>query len=186
MKSILADKLISICESNYEQNPYDTYGIDNLTEEQRIQVESELIKHFEFDRIVWTELPAGLTADKTTPFVVETTKISDTANPKYTGKVGYVYKVFFTPKMYDPTSLYKPVKDGCDFAPITYNPETFEPNRSITLTWSPEFPQDIDAPQRTYEDDNQMIRDMLEKVLSNPEEYKPEAYRGCGVRFAAI
>jgi len=190
MKSTLAEKLMSICAPNapLENNHSldNTFGIDNLTEEQRIQVESELIKHFEFDRIVWTELPAGLTADKTTPFVVETIKISDTANPKYTGKVGYVYKVFFTPKMYDPTSLYKPVKDGCVFAPTIYSPETFVPKQSITLTWSPEFPQDIDAPQRTYEDDKQMIRDMLEKVLSNPEEYKPEAYRGCGVRFVAI
>jgi hypothetical protein len=31
-----------------------------------------------------------------------------------------------------------------------------------------------------------MIRDMLEKVLDNPEEYRPKGYIGCLVRFAAI
>ena len=88
--------------------------------------------------------------------------------------------------MYDPKSLHEPVKDGCVFAPTIYNPETFEPKQSITLTWSPEFPQDINAPERTYEDDKQMIRNMLEKVLNNPEEYRPEGYRACIVRFAAV
>jgi hypothetical protein len=82
--------------------------------------------------------------------------------------------------------MYKPVKDGCVFAPITFNPETFEPKQSITLTWSPEFPQDIDAPKRTYEDDKQMIRNMLEKVLDNPEEYRPMGYTGCTLRYAVL
>lgn len=88
--------------------------------------------------------------------------------------------------MYEPGELYQPVKDGCVFAPIVYNPETFEPKQSITLTWSPEFPQDINAPKRTYEDDKQMIREMLEKVLDNPEEYRPIGYIGCLVRYEAV
>ena len=189
MKTKLAEKLMSICAPNapLENNHSldNTFGIDNLTEEQRIQVEAELIKHFDFERIVWMDLPSGLTEDKTTPIVAKSIKISDD-DPKYPGKVGYVYKVLFTPKIYDPKSLHEPVKDGCVFAPIIYNPETFEPKQSITLTWSPEFPQDINARKRTYEDDKQMIRDMLEKVLNNPEEYRPEGYRGCIVRFAAV
>ena len=129
------------------------------------------------------ELPTGLTEDGAT-IVAQTIKIYDTENPKYTGQVGYVYKIFFTPKMYDPMDLYKPVKDGCVFAPTTYDPETFTPTKSITLTWSPEFLQDTVAPPRTYEDDKQMIRDMLEKVLTNPDEYMPVGHRACGVRFA--
>jgi hypothetical protein len=183
MKTELAEKLMSIYAPNapLENN----FGIDNLTEEQRIQVEAELIKHFDFEKIVWMELPSGLTEDKTTPIVVKAYKITND-DPKHTGKVGYVYKVLFTPKMYDPKSLHEPVKDGCVFAPTIYNPETFEPKQSITLTWSPEFPQDINAPERTYEDDKQMIRNMLEKVLNNPEEYRPEGYRACIVRFAAV
>ena len=188
MKTELAEKLMSICAPNapLENNHSldNTFGIDNLTEEQRVQVEAELIKHFEFERVVWMELPSGLTEDKTTPIVAMSIKISDNDNPTYKHKVGYVYKLAFTPTMYEPGDLYRPVKDGCVFAPIMYDPNTFTPTQSITLTWSPEFPQDINAPKRTYEDDKQMIRDMLEKVLSNPEEYRPEGYRGCLVRFA--
>lgn len=182
MKSNLTEKLLSICEGNSNQ----AFGINNLTEEQRIQIEAELIKHFEFDKIVWMDLPSGLTEDKKTPFVVKSLKISDSDNSTYKHKVGYVYTISFTPKMYDPGEMYKPVKDGCVFAPTTYNPETFEPKQSITISWSPDFPQDIDAPARTYEDDKQMIRNMLEKVLDNPEEYRPIGYIGCLIRFAAI
>jgi hypothetical protein len=132
------------------------------------------------------ELPSGLTEDKTTPIVAKSIKISDSENPTYKHKVGYVYTISFTPKIYEPEEMYKPVKDGCVFAPITFNPETFEPKQSITLTWSPEFPQDIDAPKRTYEDDKQMIRNMLERVLDNPEEYRPMGYTGCTLRYAVL
>ena len=181
MKSNLTEKLLSICGNSMEG-----FSINNSTEEQRVQVEAELIKHFEFDKIVWMSLPSGLTEDGKTPFVAKSLKISDSDNPTYKHKVGYVYTVNFTPKMYEPGEMYKPVKDGCVFAPTTYNPETFEPKQSITISWSPDFPQDIDAPQRTYEDDKQMIRDMLEKVLNNPEEYRPKGHTACLIRFAAI
>lgn len=182
MKSNLTEKLLSICKGNSNQ----AFGINDLTEEQRIQIEAELIKHFEFDKIVWMSLPSGLTEDGKTPFVVKSLKISDSDNPTYKHKVGYVYTVTFTPKIYDPGEMYKPVKDGCVFAPTTYNPETFEPKQSITISWSPDFPQEIDAPVRTYEDDKQMIRNMLEKVLDTPEEYRPKGHIGCLIRFAAI
>ena len=181
MKLNLTEKLLSICGNSMED-----FSIKNSTEEQRIQVEAELIKHFEFDKIVWMDLPIGLTEDKKTVISAESLKISDSDNPTYKHKVGYVYTVTFTPKMYEPGEMYKPVKDGCVFGPIVYNPETFEPKQSITISWSPEFPQDIDAPVRTYEDDKHMIRDMLEKVLDNPEEYRPKGHIGCLVRFAAI
>ena len=187
MKSNLTEKLLSICESadkTYGCN--DIQGITQLTEEQRVQVEVELIKHFEFDKIVWMDLPTGLTEDKKIAISAKSLRISYSDNPTYKHKVGYVYTISFTPKIYSPGEMYKPVKDGCVFGPIVYNPETFEPKQSITLTWSPEFPQDLDAPVRTYEDDKQMIRNMLEKVLDNPEEYRPEGYIGCLIRLAAV
>ena len=181
MKSNLTEKLLSICG-----NSMGGFSINNSTEEQRTQVEAELIKHFEFDKIVWMDLPSGLTEDEKTAISVKSLKISDLDNPTYKHKVGYVYTISFTPKMYEPGEMYKPLKDGCVFAPTTYNPETFEPKQSITISWSPDFPQDIDAPVRTLEDDKQMIRDMLEKVLNNPEEYRPKGYIGCLIRFAAV
>jgi len=187
MKSNLTEKLLSICGSADKAYGYNNIEeITQLTEEQRDQVEAELIKHFEFDKIIWMELPAGLTEDKQKAIVAKSIKISDSDNTTYKHKVGYIYTLNFTPKMYEPGEMYKPVKDGCVFGPIVYNPETFEPKQSITISWSPEFPQNIDGPIKTYEDDKQMIRDMLEKVLDNPEEYRPIGYTGCIVRFAAV
>ena len=185
MKSNLTEKLLSICGSADKTYGYnDIKSIIQLTEEQRIEVESLLIDNLGFDRIVWVGLPAGLTEDGEKAFVVKTTKIAGTyEEPPHKGKVGYVYTILFTPKMYEPGELYQPVKDGCVFAPATYNPETFEPKQSITLTWSPWSP---DSPQRTYEDDKQMIREMLEKVLDNPEEYRPIGYTGCLIRYEAV
>jgi len=187
MTTELTKKLMSICAPNapLENNHSldNTFGIDNLTEEQRIQVEAELIKHFEFSRIVWMQLPSGL-SENNEPIVAKSVKLAGEENLKHPGEVGYVYKVLFTPVMYDPIELHTPVKDGCVFAPTIYDPATFEPKQSITITWSPDFPQDIDAPKRTYEDDKQMIRDLLEKVLTNPEEYRPKGFRACIVRYA--
>ncbi len=97
METELTKKLMSICAPNAPiENDLSLtqFGIDNLTEEQRIQVEAELIKHFDFERIVWMELPVSLTEDETTPIVVQSYKTSN-CDPKHTGKVGYVYKVFF-------------------------------------------------------------------------------------------
>lgn len=186
MKSNLTEKLLSICGSADKVYGYNdsSESITKLTEDQRVQIETELIKHFEFDKIVWMMLPSGLTEDKTKPIVAKSIIISDSDNPTYKHKVGYIYTISFTPKMYEPGEMYRPVKDGCVFSPIVYNPETFEPKQSITISWSPEFPQDLDTPPRTYEDDKQMIRDMLEKVLNNPEEYRPAGYTGCIVRYA--
>lgn len=188
MKSNLTNKLLSICGSTDKVYGYNdnSKSITKLSEEQRIQVETELIKHFEFDKIIWMQLPSGITEDSKTAYAAKSIKISDSDNPTHKHKVGYVYTISFTPKMYEPGEMYKPVKDGCVFAPITYNPETLEPKQSITLTWSSKFPQDIDAPKRTYEDDKQMIRNMLERVLDNPEEYRPIGYTGCILRYAAL
>ena len=38
-------------ELSNDNNPDNTFGIDNLTDQQRTQVEEELIKHFKFERI---------------------------------------------------------------------------------------------------------------------------------------
>jgi len=103
MKSNLTEKLLSICgdaDKTYGCN--DTESITQLTEEQRIQVEAELINHFEFDKIVWMEFQSGLTEDKTTPIVAKSIRISDSDNPTYKHKVGYIYTLSFTPEEYRP------------------------------------------------------------------------------------
>ena len=179
MKSNLTNRLLEICGSAEQ-----TFGIKNLTEEQRLQIETELIQRYDFSKIVWMKLPTGLTEDESRAIVVQTIKIIDSEDRKHSGQIGYVYTIAFSPKLYEPEELTRPVKDGCVFAPVVYDPKTYEPTLSITLTWSPEFPQDVDAPKRTYEDDKQMIRDLLEKVLENPEDYRPTGYVAGILRYA--
>ena len=186
MKSNLTEKLLSICgDASKTYGCFDSTVIIKLTEEQRIEVETELIKHLGFNKIVWMDLPAGLTEDGEKAIVMKTYKMSDVEEPPHKGKVGYVYTIFFTPKMYDPMEMYQPVKDGCVFSPIVYNPETFEPTQSITLTWSPEFAQDFPI-HNSEEVMKQTFRDQLEKVLANPEEYRPVGHVACCIRYAVV
>ena len=188
MKSVLAEKLLSICLVDGElPDSYDivasTFGIDTLTEEQRTQVEEELMKHFEFSEIVWMKLPAELGEDGER-ILASTRKITNSADPKYPGKVGHVYNMTFTPIMYDPADLHTPIKDGGVIAPLLIDPLAMLPKRSVTIEWLPEFPQDIDNPQ-TWEDQKKIVRDKLEAILENPHEYTPQGHRGCLLRFAA-
>ena len=164
-------------------------GGHTIVEMSKIQKElvEELLKnHFKFKQVDWMELPTGL--DKNgNPIVAKTIKLDDKENPTYEDKTAYVHQILFTPKMYDPTSFIKtPAKDGCTFGPLIYNPENFEPSRTITLTFNPTFPQDINSKEDQTETMKQQLRDKLEKVLQNPDEYMPEAFRGCLVRMAVV
>jgi len=190
MKSELAQRLLEICTKDVDDLSNDPLGHwnksefnpKNLTKEQVLQVEEELIKHCEFERIVWMQLPADLD-ENGEPVIAKSRKItSRETDVTHPGKVGYVYSLVFLPMMYDYEALHTPVKDGCVLAPITYNPTSLLPKRSITIEWSPEFPQDIDNPQ-TWEDQKKVLHDKLEAVLENPEEYKPNGYRGCLIRY---
>ena len=169
----------------YKQEPNPGgYNVVALTDEQMQQVEQLVIDHYKVKKVLWMEIPSGLTEDGEQAIVAQTHKLLDT-DILYEGKTAYVYQILFTPKMYDPKTIHQPVKDGCTFGPLLYNPETFEPSRSITITFSPTFPQDIDSKEDQEQVMKQFLHDKLDKVLTNPEEYIPEAFRGCMLRFAA-
>jgi hypothetical protein len=186
MKSNLTEKLLSICgDADKTYGYFDSEFFIKLTEEQRIQVESELIKSLGFSKVVWMDLPSGLSEGGAKAIAVKTTRILDQETPPHKGQVGYVHTIMFTPKMYEPGEMYKPVKDGCVFGPIVYNPETFEPTQSITLTWSPEFAQDFPT-NNNEEMLKQTLIERLEKVLDNPEEYRPNGFIGCLLRYTAV
>ena len=168
----------------YKQEPNPGgYNVVALTDEQIQQVEQLVIDHYKVKKVLWMEIPSGLTEDGEQAIVAQTHKLLDT-DILYEGKTAYVYQILFTPKMYDPKTIHQPVKDGCTFGPLLYNPETFEPSRSITITFSPTFPQDIDSKEDQEQVMKQFLHDKLDKVLTNPEEYMPEAFRGCMLRFA--
>ena len=160
-------------------------GGHNVVEMSKVQREltEQLLKdHFKLQEINWMALPSGI--DKNgKPIVAQTHKLLDT-DILYEGKTAYIYMILFSPKMYDLKSMHEPVKDGCTFGPLVYNPENFEPSRTITLTFNPAFPQDIDSKENQDEIMRQSLRDKLEKVLSNPEAYMPEASRVAFIRMA--
>lgn len=170
----------------YKQEPtLGGYGVVALTDEQRHQIEQLVIDHFKVEKVLWMELPAGMAEDGEQPVVAQTHKLTDSDYKTYEGKTAYMYQILFSPKMYDPKTIHQPVKDGCTFGPLLYNPETFEPSRSITITFSPTYPQDIDSEEDQDKVMKQSLHDKLDKVLANPEEYMPEAFRECMLRFAA-
>ena len=158
--------------------------IAEMSKVQRELTEQILKEHFKLKEINWMQLPSGLDKDGKT-IVAQTHKLADN-DILYDGKTAYVYMILFSPKMYDPAVIYKPVKDGCTFGPLVYNPENFEPSRTITLTFNPTFPQDIDSKEDQDEMMKQSLRSKLEKVLSDPESYMPEANRVALIRMAVV
>ena len=161
------------------------HGIDTvteLTEQQKQQAEQLLKDHFKFKEVEWID-HVGEAGKPGKVVETTTTKLGDN-NVTYEEKTGYIYQILFTPRVYDPKTVYNAVKDGCTITPMFYNPETFTPYRKIVLTWSPEQAQDFPV-TNSEEVMKQTLRDQLEKVLANPEEYMPEGIRGVMVRFAA-
>lgn len=160
------------------------HGMDivtELTEQQKQQAEQLLKDHFKFKEIKWINHVGGA-GEPGKAVETATTKLGDN-NVTYENKTGYIYQILFTPRVYDPKTIYEPVKEGCAMTPMVYNPETFTPYRRIILTWSPELAQDFSV-NNSEEVMKQTLRDQLEKVLANPKEYMSESTRGVMVRFA--
>ena len=176
MKSIIAEKLIEICGIDNEHG----YGIDNLTARQLKAVESVLIEYLKFDRIEWLESSVEY-IEGVHQIVVHTMKLADNNPPTYENKIGYIYKVMFSPVMYDRTAYVKPVKNGCSITPVVYNPINFQPTKHIMLSWNPEG--------SGVDDDGRIKLELMDKlydILKNPEEYMQKGYRSVLLRFAAV
>jgi hypothetical protein len=160
------------------------YDVIALTDEQKLQVEQLVIDHYKVKKVLWMQIPSGITEYGEQAVVARTHKLVDTDYETYEGKTAYVYQILFSPKMHDPKTVHDAVKDGCTMTPMVYNPETFTPYRKIVLTWSPEQAQDFPV-NNSEEVMKQTLRDQLEKVLANPEDYMHEGFRACMLRFAA-
>ena len=178
MKSILAEKLINICGTDNDHG----YGINNLTARQLKEVEAVLIRYLEFSRIEWVDLPRVAFPGRSSQ-ACQTVKLTDDIST-YKGKIGYVYKVCFTPIMFDVTEYQK-----CDnsISPVVYDPTTFEPKRYITLSYSPSTTDLAEYPNTsTFEPEvKSQLRDQLDDILRNPEKYQQSGYRAALLRFFA-
>lgn len=111
-------------------------------------------------------------------YTPNTIKLSDLT--EFKGRC-YLLSLAITPEMYDPNQLIKPVKNGAAIGPTIYDPSTFEPIKHILLTWSPEVVQDI-LNIDTEQEQRQILHNLLDDVLDNPEEYKTKGMRHVLVR----
>jgi len=158
--------------------------VTEMSKVQRELAEQILKDHFRFKQVKWIKASGGSYDGKA--ITVSTRKLADNDFTTYEGKTAYVYQIMFSSKMYDPNPHIKhPVKDGCTFGPLVYNPENFEPSRTISITYNPTYA--LDFPFNNSEEGmKQTLRDQLEKVLANPEDYMPEGLRVCMVRMAVV
>lgn len=201
MEKGISQRLLDICTNGEELDDSSIgyphgFGINNLSAKQLKEVEYELIKHFKLTRIVWMEEPVQKLEGGENVIMAKSVKLSDEENTRFENSVAYVHQVTFTPKVFDPSKLHTPVKDGCVMTPLLYNPTNFEPYRSITLTWSPEMPQTINivdgkAVVNMSQDEEEAklklkLVDTLGKVLSNPKDYEPPCIRMCIVRMTTV
>lgn len=180
----LTKELMDICNVTLddEASQKTVYGVNVLSKEQRILIEEKLIEHFEFRKVIWISLPVAISEEGKKVNVL--TFKADAQTNKYPGKVAYVYTISFTTKIYDPSRIRTPVKDGCVISPVIYDPVNFEPYRSITLTWNPEKIQDMIVALDKVKILKQHMHDLLDKVLDNEKEYLPEASIYGMIRFA--
>ena len=164
------------------------YGVDNLTQTQITSVENLLKEHFGFSKIEWMDLPAGVIINSLGEEMAVATRtklVGDTPTDDLKGRTCYFYQIVYSPTIYDPKDIATPVKDGMVISPLLYNPATFEPSRKITIEWKPEdLFHEKDIQPITWEDEKTYLRDKLEALLANPEDFKPKGRRGLMLRFA--
>ena len=110
-------------------------------------------------------------------YSVKTYKVVE--GQKFGGK-GFLLSMAFTPQMYNPDTIHKPVKDGACITPTIYNPNTFEPLKKIVLEFSPERVQD--GISNHDELIRQELHELLDKVMDSPNDYMVKGERYILVR----
>jgi hypothetical protein len=183
----ITEKLLAIT-GEYEGTEYYNYGLSNLTKEQLTLVEELLKEHLGFGKIEWIELPAAAVKNskgEEVAVVAKTRKLSDDSTDEYKGRTCYLYKVLYSPIIYDSIDMYKPVKDSMVMSPLLYNPHTYEPYRTLAISWKPEdLFHEKEIQSITWEDEKTYLREKLETLLANPEDYKLAGKRAVLIRYA--
>ena len=183
----ITEKLLAIT-GEYEGTEYYNYGLSNLTKEQLTLVEELLKEHLGFGKIEWIELPAAAVKNskgEEVAVVAKTRKLSDDSTDEYKGRTCYLYKVLYSPIIYDSIDMHKPVKDSMIMSPLFYNPHTYEPYRTLAISWKPEdLFHEKEIQSITWEDEKTYLREKLETLLANPEDYKLVGKRAVLIRYA--
>ena len=143
----------------------------------------------ECESLEFLKYPITYRSEDDKNLVVNNYKVDDKI--KFKGKC-YLLSLALTPEMYDPNKINEPVKDGAAMTPTMYDPKTFIPSKKIILSFSPERAQNLKFTKKWYQfwkkESNpevyikKELRDLLDKVLNNPEEYRVKGERGVMVR----
>lgn len=130
----------------------------------------------ECNELIILKLPTITENESKKIITAETFRLGE--NQKFKGKC-YLLSMSLTPIMYDPTTLNKPVLDGCLITPTLYDPQTFEPKKKIIMEFSPELLQDGKQDDESFK---AQLRERFNHVLNNPKKYTPKGTRGVIVR----
>ena len=183
----ITEKFLSIT-GEYEGNEYYNYGLSNLTKEQLTLVEELLKEHLGFNKIEWIDLPAAAVKNskgEEVAVIAKTRKLSDDPTDEHKGRTCYLYKVLYSPIIYDPIDMHRPVKDSMVMSPLMFNPYTYEPYRTLAISWKPEdLFHEKEIQPITWEDEKAYLREKLEILLANPEDYKLVGKRVVLIRYA--
>lgn len=87
-----------------------------------------------------------------------------------------VISIFLTPEVCNPKNMYEPVKDGCVITPVVYDTMTFEPRRRITIEYK------VPTPYENILQHSKHLHELLDKVLTHPEEYQSKTDRYVCIR----
>jgi len=180
LKELLFETLSSKVENENVEPHFFNYRKDTLYGKKDLEpIKDKILQLPEFSGLTSLEIvDTPLVELDGRPIVIPTFKLGDVS--KFKGK-GYILSIALLPEMYDPKTLYEPVKDGAAITPALYDPKTFEPKKKIILEFSPEMAQDLqmangEAILRQH------LHDLLDKVLDNPEYYRVKGERPVIVR----
>ncbi len=102
---------------------------------------------------------------------------------KFKEKV-YLYSIFLTPAIYEPSDFIKPIKDDVCITPILYTPGDFVPMKAISVFFSPESHQDANSKinEKAEQEFKESLIEKFKKALDNPKEYRVKEKKAIMIR----
>jgi hypothetical protein len=143
-------------------------GKTMLTSTELNEMKDELIECDEFKETYLVIMDLPITKDKYSDEVISAANYLLHKGTTFKD-VSYLYSISLTPEVYDPITLYQPVKNGCSITPALFNPETFLTYRQIILS-----SEDLG--------DRKALHDKLDDILNNQREYMVKGKKSILIR----
>jgi len=148
----------------------DQFGLEDLSESQKEQIESILKTDVGFREVRWVDSPIFKT-DNGLVHQVSTHRAFTASDYSYfKGKVCYLYKISFTPVLWETSTLWKSGNPNGSYVPKFYDntdssDDCYQPTRILTVRWNPE----------EVDEDNELefVTSTVKNILNNKEEYLP-------------